>query len=439
MTEKISFEDLLMDVCGLNKNELDWLNAVGITDLEVLRTMSEKRLDAVVARQKDAADDDESTDSSFEPFRILSETNLKLLWSEVRIRYETGRDIEEIRNVGVSSSHLSIWEDRYRQRKGFQDPPFQQRPSAKRIERNWILGFRILDEWIGSHVDDVYKIPLSIMTRDEPQPVYIDQSYATLESEYAQNCPRSRQVMGSDTVETTWYQPASHKLWNILYSIFVNHSAYGHMWAYRTTKNGHEAYKALKNFYAGKSCVGWVATDVEAQFSNLFYRGEGRHWNFEKYVTKHVDLYYQAEYLMKFGYSGIDPASRVRKFMHGIQTNKLDSVRVTIITNSALRKDFDKVVGLYRNFIAQDKSMNAGRLTSPIADVNGHGNSSRNGGGGGEGRRRTKRSNGQISQVAVDRYYTPAENAKLSKDEKAALYKLRQGSKRQRGDVMAVQ
>ena len=80
--------------------------------------------------------------------------------------------------------------------------------------------------------------------------------------------------------------------------------------------------------------------------------------------------------------------------------------------------------------------MTAGRPTSEIAAVNRRRKGSKDGGDSGGKRRQAKRANGQILPVNVaDRYYTEAEYSKLSKEEKAALYQLRQGrNKRQRGN-----
>ena len=373
---------------------------------------------------------------TYKPFRIVPERNLKILWSEIRIRAETGRDVEELRNDGVDASFLRIWQARRKQRDGFQDPPSDQRPSSVDISKNWIKGFEMLDEWIGSHVDDSYQIPLSFMIRNDPRPTFVDKTYASLDSEYAHGCPRTM-ATGTGDVPTEWYQPANKKLWDILYSIMIGHPSYGHIKGFRQAKDGYEAYTALRRHHLGENTVGTMAADVESQFASLSYTNEGRRWNFEKYVTKHVELQAQAKDLVQYGYAGFDEASRVRKLIAGIKTNKLDSVKAAILADRALQSDFDRVVALYKDFISQDKSMHAGHSSSQIAAATGRGNGRRNGGDDGGRRRQAKRANGQISQVNVtDRYYSAAEYAKLSKEERAALHKLRLGrtSKRQRGN-----
>jgi hypothetical protein len=70
-----------------------------------------------------------------------------------------------------------------------------------------------------------------------------------------------------------------------------------------------------------------MAAELEAQCNCLTYTGEGPRWNFEKCVTKHVELYAHAQGLKCLGYAGIDDSSRVRRFMAGIKTNKLDHAR----------------------------------------------------------------------------------------------------------------
>jgi hypothetical protein len=40
--------------------------------------------------------------TSPDPFHETQEQYLKTLWSEVKIRHETGRDIEDIQNDGVN-------------------------------------------------------------------------------------------------------------------------------------------------------------------------------------------------------------------------------------------------------------------------------------------------------------------------------------------------
>jgi hypothetical protein len=99
------------------------------------------------------------------------------------------RNIEDIRNVGVNRSHIDIWEARQDRRMGFKDPT-SAASLASTLLKNWIKGFDTLYEWIGSHVDDSYQIPLAFMLRYDPKPTFVEPDTPSLDGEYADFCPR---------------------------------------------------------------------------------------------------------------------------------------------------------------------------------------------------------------------------------------------------------
>jgi hypothetical protein len=61
--------------------------------------------------------------------------------------------------------------------------------------------------------------------------------------------------------------------------------------------------------------------------------------------------------LKRYGYAGIDASSRVRRFMLGIKTNKLDHTQASVNGNRHLKKDFERVVQVYKDFITQASMM----------------------------------------------------------------------------------
>jgi hypothetical protein len=163
MAAQISFEDLLKNICGLNDDEFIWLGDAGVNSLTTLCDNMEKELaDTVeqIRKEKYARNPARLAQLSYKVFRVEQERNLKVLLSEVRIRYETGHDIEELRNADVTVHHLKLWKARHMQRAGFKDPPSDSRPTAAAIAKDWVQGFDILDEWIRGHVDNSYKIPV---------------------------------------------------------------------------------------------------------------------------------------------------------------------------------------------------------------------------------------------------------------------------------------
>jgi hypothetical protein len=174
-----------------------------------------------------------------------------------------------------------------------------------------------------------------------------------------------------------------------------------------------------------------MATDLESQFESLSYTQETRRWNFEKYVNKHVELYNIAEDLKLHGYSGMDETSRVRKLVNGIKTDKLDSVKTRIMSDPDIMKDFDRATSLFKDFIAQRKSL-LGPSTSQIAGVTANKHAGNNGDGSRKGKGKRK---AQTAGVEIkDRYYSPKEYAKLSSEEKNQLRELRNKRRRTDGD-----
>jgi hypothetical protein len=138
---------------------------------------------------------------------------------------------------------------------------------------------------------------------------------------------------GTSGKPAVWYESTNKKLWVILFSIFNDHPSYAHIQSLRRTKDGYGAYNALRQHYLGEDAVENMAAEMEAEWNRLRYTGEGCRWNVEKYVTKQVELYAHAQDLKRFGYAGIDASSRVRRFLVGIKTNKLDHARGSVNGN----------------------------------------------------------------------------------------------------------
>jgi hypothetical protein len=182
------------------------------------------------------------------------------------------------------------------------------------------------------------------MILHDPKPPFVELAIPSLDSnQYAEFCPRLVSDGTSDK-PAVWYESANKKLWDILFSTFNDHPSYAHIQSSRRTKDGYGAYNALRQHYLGEDAVKNMAAEMEAEWNRLTYTGKGRQWNFEKYVTKHVELYAHAQDLKQFGYAGIDASSCVRRFMAGIKTNKLDHTRGSVNGNRHLKKDFEKVV-----------------------------------------------------------------------------------------------
>ena len=94
----------------------------------------------------------------------------------------------------------------------------------------------------------------------------------------------------------------------------------------------------------------------------------------------------------------MDVRAKVTRLLHCIQTETLDAVKTNILESENLRKDFEKCVILYKDFIKQYGS--SWTENRRIAEINS------NGGGG---------------ETIEDRYYTKDEYKKLSNNAKGKL------------------
>ncbi len=121
-------------------------------------------------------------------------------------------------------------------------------------------------------------------------------------------------------------------------------------------RDGCGAHRTLFNHYLSLNNVNNQSAASEKALTMISYNGEGRHWNFDKYVTAQKKHHQVLEGLVHYGYSGIDPTTKVRYLMDSIKTKELDVLTGQILGNPMLRSDFDGLVMLYKDFINQSKS-----------------------------------------------------------------------------------
>jgi hypothetical protein len=70
-------------------------------------------------------------------------------------------------------------------------------------------------------------------------------------------------------------------------------------------------------------------------------------------------------------YVGIDKWSIVRQLMGSIKTKMMDAVKAQIIANAALRANFYACVNLFKDFIAQERSVNGSERQIAVLNVTG--------------------------------------------------------------------
>ena len=80
---------------------------------------------------------------------------------------------------------------------------------------------------------------------------------------------------------------------------------------------------AFKNHYLGPNNIGNMAATAEHKLINAACRGEGRHWDFERYATLHKEQHIILEGLKEYGYAGMDEGSKTRHILAEIKGSRL--------------------------------------------------------------------------------------------------------------------
>ena len=79
----------------------------------------------------------------------------------------------------------------------------------------------------------------------------------------------------------------NNMLFDKLAELTRDHEYWTYIKPHKRARNGRAAYMAFKNHYRGSSNIGNIA--AEHKLINATYRGEGRHWDFERDATLHKE------------------------------------------------------------------------------------------------------------------------------------------------------
>ncbi|KAG7367665.1 hypothetical protein IV203_030336 [Nitzschia inconspicua] len=334
-TTSKTFDDLLTTI-GCETETIQAIKKAGLTSLEDLSILKEGDLKTLC---------EDIYRKGTVPISFMAELRLKLILSEVKIRQYINCPLDTI--LQADTETIASWRTREALMSTLKDP-IDDAPTASEISKNWIKGIETLEYWISRHVDEVTGIPLAFAVRHGPPDTseYKSTNYSSLCEEFEK---RTR-LSDEENRDFEWAGPVRVKVWNILYPIFKDHPAFECIKPFQREMDGPAAFAALRKKYLINNLAN-LASDIDAEFDALTYTQESKRWDFEKYVTKHMELYYLSQALVPYGYHGIDPASRVQRLLSGIKTDTLDSVMIHVFGNDNLLNDFDQTVKLLKDFI----------------------------------------------------------------------------------------
>ena len=275
---------------------------------------------------------------------LRAENNLKLACYFIRYRGRTSRTCDPsditLANVRSLRGHKE-WEEQHEDLEAPEINP-----------RDWPRTIDSLEEWLRGNLG-LTKIPLMYVVRDEievkPSADDPEANYDTKQDELISRAP----IHDATGVPTATYLADRGRVWDLLSEITRNKECWSYVRPAQRKRDGRKAYLGLKMHYLGKNNVDNMSSRAEHKLQNTSYTGEKRRWNFEKYVTVHVNQHAILEGLKQHGYAGIDERSKVRHLLAGIKTNALDSVKTRIYSDEKLRQDFEACVNLFQDFIEQ--------------------------------------------------------------------------------------
>ena len=221
------------------------------------------------------------------------------------------------------------------------------------------------------------------------------------------------------------YETDNMTVWHILVEICGDHACTTYIQPARAAKDGRRGFKLLHDHYLGPNNVQHMALQARTKLQNAVYNGEKARWNFEKFIRVHYQQHHILQGLVPYGYSGLDEPTKVQYLLDGVKTDKLETVKVNIISSASLRSDFAKCVTLMQDYIRQDKNsqpkVQIATVTAGKGGTKGKkGKASGKPSGKGAGNKKRKPTSDEVEAVEY-RYYTSDEYKALTPPQKNYL------------------
>jgi len=101
-------------------------------------------------------------------------------------------------------------------------------------------------------------------------------------------------------------------------------------------KNGRQVWRILHTVLLGGDRIMTTGSAIVAKLETFTYDGDKKNFNFNKYVTLHVEQHNLDADLAEYGVSALDESLKILWFQNGIKCSALDAVKASINANKAL-------------------------------------------------------------------------------------------------------
>jgi hypothetical protein len=129
---------------------------------------------------------------------------------------------------------------------------------------------------------------------------------------------------------TTSFLSDMRKVWSVLHSLWSMTSTWAHVKTLDKTQNGRQVYRTLHKHFFGGNKVSTLSTNILSTLRGLTYTGDSKNFNFDKYVTNHVQQHNLATSLIDYGGMQLDKHLKINYFVTGIQCSDFDAAKASI-------------------------------------------------------------------------------------------------------------
>jgi hypothetical protein len=272
-----------------------------------------------------------------------------------------------------------------------------QTPKAARV-------FELVREHLGRY-RGISGAPLSYVVRDQPfppdgpDPMFTNVPRSRYESFDAEMIRRAPIYLDPSKGETGPFHPAfiadATKVWEVLHDLFSAQPIWVHVKGKRlaSSRNGRACFMELHRHILGHGNTHTMGLAIMDKLNATKFDGPTKNWTFDKYVSAHVELHNQAEQLVAHGFQAITGHVKVNLFTRNISEKAgFGPVAMSIIADSTLQGDFDRVkqlyVDYYRRHLVHATGLTGGSAPRNVSAVNTGGNN-----GGNRGRKKRKTDN----------------------------------------------
>ena len=115
-------------------------------------------------------------------------------------------------------------------------------------------------------------------------------------------------------------------------------------------KNGRQVWRILHATLLGGDRITATSSAIVTKLQSFRYEGDQKNFNFDKYVTLHVEQHNQHSDLTESGVKPLDESLKIHWFQDGIKCVSLDAIKAAIPTNKEQYSQFDSIKDAYVDF-----------------------------------------------------------------------------------------